>query len=120
MIAIGCSKEQQTYTSKLSAIYALPHYTYEGGYAELDINGKTITVTTIPKKGGISSEPFELPEGNNRVTRINIYDNNAKLVYKVLSMDRLGDMNGLVVTGVPFETWGGNVTGQIFFCDDLQ
>lgn len=113
LIMSSCSKEE-TYTSEFHGVYAYPEYRFKGTMVELDINGETIRRGIYPVSGGIASEPFELPLGNNEVTRIEIFDDEGHIVYHVKDSDQQNALGGLVVTTVPFTQLSGNITVQIF------
>ena len=111
LILIGCSKEELMEV-KFRGVYAYSSYSFEGDTVELDINGNTHTLGIHPILGGIESESFYLPEGWNEVTRVDIFKE-GKRVYHVKRIEQLGELGGMVATGVPMVT-KGDITLQIF------
>lgn len=110
-LLMGCSKENLMEV-KFRGVYAYPEYTYVGERLEIDVNGENLVLNIHPILGGIESETFFVPEGWNEVTRAQIFEG-ERLVYYVKRIEQLGELNGMVATGVPMVS-KGDITLQIF------
>lgn len=110
-LLMGCSKENLMEV-KFRGVYAYPEYTYAGERLEIDVNGESLVLDIHPILGGIESETFFVPEGWNEVTRAQIFEG-ERLVYYVKRIEQLGELNGMVATGVPMVS-KGDITLQIF------
>lgn len=111
LLLMGCSKENLM-EIKFRGVYAYPEYTYAGERLEIDVNGENLVLDIHPILGGIESETFLVPEGWNEVTRAQIFEG-ERIVYYVKRLEQLGELNGMVATGVPMVS-KGDITLQIF------
>lgn len=113
-ILLSCSKQEETHFIEFHGIYATPKVTFgNASYVIVNVNGFDIESNLEPRKGGMSSEPFEVPLGWNDINDIRIFDKEGNESHFVKNLSQLGELNGLVATGVPLRS-KGNITLQVF------
>lgn len=113
LVAVSCSKEDKQ-SIEFIGIYATTQISFhDASYVEIDINGTTIKRNVTSISGGMKSEPFEVPDEWNWVTRVEVYNDDQEITHYAKPLDSLGTLGGLVTTGVPFKT-SANVVQQIF------
>lgn len=113
LLVLSCSNEQNQ-SIQLRGVYATNEVVFaNASYVEIDMNGITITSEVHPKEGGMVSGFFDAPLGRNTVTKVEVFDELGNRTHFAMPLDSLGARNGLIVTGVPFET-SSNITQQLF------